>query len=141
MNAKSVHDESIADSLLCLILHPFGDALQTHTYDHSRNMFRLVFDSVSITQLCGVEPLQLLNSDQCAQHSLRREEPPSTETKAPRQGSVMEPPRCRPPRRKGGQRWIALDIPSARGRRRRRARDESRRPCSSRFSKKSTQIQ
>ena len=30
---------------------------------------------LSITQLCGVQPLQLLNSDQCAPHSLRRKEP------------------------------------------------------------------
>ena len=71
---------------------------------------------LSITQLCAVKPLQLLNSDQCAPHSLRRKEPPSSGTKAPRQDSVMEPPWCRQPRRKGGKRWIARDIPSAKGR-------------------------
>ena len=55
-------------------------------------------------------------SDPCAPHSLRRTEPPSSGTTAPRQDSVMEPPRCRQPRRKGGQRWIELDILSAKGR-------------------------
>ena len=41
MNVRDVHDESTADSSLCLLLDLFG-------YDHNRKLFRLFFGFLSI---------------------------------------------------------------------------------------------